>query len=98
MRGAVGADQIGEAGFDRGVALAQGVVVGIGDLRCVVLVIELVVARNLGGEARELGAGLVAAELFDGFGGGCCWGHKSNSNKIAPSTTGGSGEWVSSQP
>ena len=51
---AVGADQLGKALLDRGVAPAQGVVVGVRELRRVLAVVEPVVPRHLGGEPGEL--------------------------------------------
>ena len=57
------------SGFDRGVALAQRVVVGVGDRRRVFLVVRDVVLGDLGGEAFELGGGFGLREVIDGCGG-----------------------------
>ena len=70
FRRAVVADQRREARFDRGVALAQRVVVGVGDRGGVFLVIRDVVLRDLGREAFELGGGFGLRELIDRCGGG----------------------------
>ena len=52
---AVGAHEVGKARLDRGVALAQRIVVGIGDLRRVLAVVELVVMGDLARQPLELG-------------------------------------------
>ena len=52
---AVGAHERGKARLDRRVALAQRVVVGVGDLGRVLRVVELVVVGDLAREPRELG-------------------------------------------
>ena len=65
MRRAVGADQIREARLDRLIALTQRVVLGVGDLRAGVAVVQPVVMRDLRREARELGRRLLAAEPLD---------------------------------
>src|SRR5690348_5158246 len=64
-RRAVGADEIGKARFDRRVAAAQGVVIGVGNLRRVVLVIEFVVSRDFRGQTLQLRLGFGLAELVD---------------------------------
>ena len=63
--GLSGADQFGKARLDRLVAPAQGVVLGVRDLRRVALVVEAVVAGDLGGERRQLPGRLLARELLD---------------------------------
>ena len=69
-RRAVGADQLGKARLDRGVAAAQLVIIGIGDLRRGFGVIEPVVMANLRGQRGQLGAGLLLGQLIDGRGSG----------------------------
>ena len=63
---AVLADQMREARLDRCIALAQRVVLGVGDLRLVLPVVELVVMGDLAGEALELGGGLALGQAIDG--------------------------------
>ena len=63
--GAVGALQLGKARLDALVAPPQRIVVGIADHRRVLLVIELVVLRDQGGEAGQLHLGLGGAQFFD---------------------------------
>ena len=58
--------QIGKARLDRGVAVAQRVVFGVGDRRRVLLVIALVVRGDLGREPRVLGLRLPVGEQLDG--------------------------------
>src|SRR6185295_18875310 len=66
LRRAVRANERGEARLDRGVALAERVVVSVRDRRRVVLVVGDVVLRDLGGEALELCRGVALAEPVDG--------------------------------
>src|SRR5581483_11418835 len=68
LRRAVGAHELRKSPLDRLVALAQGVVVGVGDLRRILPVLELVVAGDLAGEPLQLGGGLAFAQLVDGLG------------------------------
>ena len=56
--GRVRADQGGETGLDSGVAAAQRVVAGVGDLRRVVGMIGSVVVGDGGGKVGEFGGGL----------------------------------------
>ena len=65
MRRAVGADQIRKARLDRLIALTQRVILGVGDLRGGVAVVQPVVMRDLRREARELGRRLLAAQPLD---------------------------------
>ena len=58
-RWAVGADKLRETGFDLGVAAAQRVVIGIGNLGCRVGVIEVVVTLDFFRQGGELGPCLV---------------------------------------
>jgi hypothetical protein len=60
------ADQLGEAGLDVQVAALEGVVLGVGDRRGVLLVIAQVVGGQLVGQPRQLGIGLVLGEVGDG--------------------------------
>ena len=62
-RRAVGAHQLGKARLDRRIALAQRVVVGVGDLRRVLGVVELVVVRDLARQPLELGRRLRLGQL-----------------------------------
>ena len=55
--GRVGADQLREACLDRGVAPAQRIVLRVGDLRCVLLVVQTIVMRDLARQCREFGGG-----------------------------------------
>ena len=64
---AVGAHERGKARLDGRVALAQRVVVGVGDLRRVLRVVELVVVRDLAREPLELGLRLRLGQLVDGL-------------------------------
>ena len=52
--GAVRANEVGEGGLELGIAAHQRVIVGVGDLRRVLLVVEAVVVRDLAGEALQL--------------------------------------------
>ena len=54
-RRAVLADQMRELRFQRGIAPHQRVIVGVGNLGRVLAMVEPVVARDLGGEALQLG-------------------------------------------
>ena len=58
-RRAVGANQLRKAGLDIGVAAAQRVVIGIGNLGRRVGVVETVVVLDLLRQRGQLGAGLV---------------------------------------
>ena len=60
--GAVVAHEVGKTRLDSSVALNQRVVVGVRDFGCVLAVVELVVARDLGGQIRKLGLGLSLGE------------------------------------
>src|SRR5579872_5443293 len=53
--------------FDRGVAPAQRVVVGVADLRCVLLVIQQIMMRNLARQMLEFRGCVLFGQLF-----GCC--------------------------
>ena len=64
--GAVVADEVGEGGFEFGVAPTQGVVFGVGELGRVMLVIEGVGAGYLRGEAGEFGRRLRHGRLRRG--------------------------------
>ena len=64
---AVGAHVLGKARLDRRIALAQRVVVGVGDLRRVLRVVELVVVRDLAREPLELRLCLRLGQLVDRF-------------------------------
>src|SRR5215472_1533021 len=64
-RRAVGANEIGKARLDRLVALTQRVIIGVGNLRRVFLMIELVVMCDLGGERLELGLRLGRGQSLD---------------------------------
>ena len=66
LRQAVQRPQMREARLDRGVALAQRVVVGIRNGRRVVLIIAPVVLGDFGLEPRMLGLGLLLGEIVDG--------------------------------
>ena len=59
---AVGARQIGEPGFDFVIASPQPVVFGVADIGRVVVMIEPVVAGNLGRQPLELGLRLRRAQ------------------------------------
>ena len=58
--------QLRKARLDRGVALAQPVVCGIGDGRRVFLIIAPVMFGDFRGEPRMLGLGLLFGEILDG--------------------------------
>src|SRR5271166_857343 len=64
-RRAVGADQLGKVPFDRRVALAQRVIIGVGDLGCRLGVVEPVVPLDLLGKPGELVAGLLYGQRID---------------------------------
>ena len=68
FRGAVGAHELGEACLDRRVAPAQCVVLGVGDLRRVLAVIELVMVADERGEAAKFGLGIGPLQRLDGGG------------------------------
>ena len=57
------ADQMRKAGLDRGIALAQRVVGRVGDLRRVLLVVQLVVMRDLPRELREFSRGVLFRQV-----------------------------------
>ena len=59
------ADEMREARLDRCVALAQRVILGVGDLRLVLPVVERVVMGDLAGEALKLGGGLALGQAID---------------------------------
>ena len=67
QRGTVVADEMGKARLDLFVARAQRVVCGVGDLRLVVAVIELVVMGDRGGEPCKLGGGFGLVERDNGL-------------------------------
>ncbi len=68
LRRAVIADEFGEAGFDRQIALLQRIIGRVGNLGRVLAVIEIVVARNLCGEPFEFGLGFGFGEGLDQLG------------------------------
>ena len=65
-RRAVGAHELGKARLDRRVAAAQRIVLGIGDLGRILLIVELVVVSDDGGEPLQLVLGLGLTEIGDG--------------------------------
>ena len=65
-RRAVLADEMREARLDGGVAFAQRVIVGVGDLRLILPVIERVVMGDLAGETLKLGGSFGLAQAIDG--------------------------------
>ncbi len=66
FRGTVGPYELGEALFDRRVAPAQHIVLGVGNLRRVLPVVELVVVADERSEAAELGLGIGPLQVLDG--------------------------------
>ena len=68
-RFAHGLGQFREPLFDRERAMLQQIVVGVGDFRRSMLIIQRVVMRQLGRESLELFARLGAGQAFDGLGG-----------------------------
>ena len=64
-RRAVGADQLRKARLDRIVAPAQLVIGGVADLGRILGVIQLVVMRDLGGEAGQFALRLLLGQQFD---------------------------------
>ena len=69
LRRRIVAHEVGKTLLDGEVAPAQGIVVGIGNRRCVFGVIAAVVLGDLFGQAREFGRRLLLGQLLDGFGG-----------------------------
>ena len=67
VRWRIGADQCGKPRLDRGVAPAQRVILGVGDLRRVALVIGAVVMRDLGGQTLQFRAGFGFRQVLDRF-------------------------------
>ena len=65
-RRAVGAYQLGKMNFDLGIAAAQCVVIGIGNLRRGFGVVEPIVPADLLGQRGQLVAGLFLGQLIDG--------------------------------
>jgi hypothetical protein len=62
QRGAVVADELGKARLDRIVPRPQGIVCGVGDLRRVLAVVELIVMGDFGGEPGKLESGFRLVE------------------------------------
>ena len=65
LEGESGRIELREAGLDRGVAAAQGVVVGVADLRRVLLVVQAVVMRDLRCKLRQFGRGFLFGQRFN---------------------------------
>ena len=65
LGGTVGAHMLGKACLNGSIALAQGIVVGVGDLGRVLGIIEEVVMGDLAREPLELAVGFRDGELID---------------------------------
>ena len=75
MGRAVWPDQLGKAALDIRIALAQGVISGVGDGGGVLAMIAAIVLGDFSGEARQFALRLQHAQAFDGQAGGITRAH-----------------------
>ena len=84
LRGAVVADEIGEFGLDGGIALAQGIVLGVADEGRVLLVVGHVMGGDIPGQGLEFFGRLERGQVFNRRRGGCFLGRFFRGHGLRP--------------